>query len=145
MTSSEFLTKIKAEIERQQKENVNYDENGGFASYCDSSAWSALDSILTFVSGLEESEKPMQEGLEEEISRYLREECSNDDEPSISDTARHFAQWQKEQMMKEAVKADVMLTLHDKTGDISLHTGYLPKELGIKCDDKVRIIIVKED
>lgn len=51
----------------------------------------------------------------------------------------------REQMMKEAVDADVMLTLHDKTGDISLHTGYLPKELGIKCDDKVRIIIVKED
>jgi hypothetical protein len=55
------------------------------------------------------------------------------------------AKWQKEQMMKDAVDADVMLTLHDKTGDISLHTGYLPKELGIKCDDKVRMIIVKED
>lgn len=51
----------------------------------------------------------------------------------------------KEQMMQEAVDADVMLTLHDKTGDISLHTGYLPKELGIKCDDKVKIIIVNED
>ena len=51
----------------------------------------------------------------------------------------------REQMMKEAVDADVMLTLHDKTGDVSLHTGYLPKELGIKCDDKVKIIIVKEE
>ena len=50
----------------------------------------------------------------------------------------------REQMMKEAVDADVMLTLHDKTGDVSLHTGYLPKELGIKCDDKVKSIIVKE-
>jgi hypothetical protein len=50
-----------------------------------------------------------------------------------------------EQMMQKAVKADVMLTLHDKTGDVSLHTGYLPKELGIKCDDKVKIIIVKEE
>lgn len=51
----------------------------------------------------------------------------------------------KEQMMKEAVDADVELILHDKTGDVRLHTGYLPKELGIKCDDKVRVIIVKED
>ena len=50
-----------------------------------------------------------------------------------------------EQMMKEAVDADVELILHDKTGDVRLHTGYLPKELGIKCDDKVRVIIVKED
>lgn len=55
------------------------------------------------------------------------------------------ADWQKAKMMKEAVEADVKLTLHDKTGDISLHTGYLPKELGIKWNDKVRIIIVKEE
>ena len=51
----------------------------------------------------------------------------------------------REQMLQEAVDADVELILHDKTGDVRLHTGYLPKELGIKCDDKVRIIIVKED
>ena len=44
----------------------------------------------------EESEKPM--NLEEEINRYLREECSDDDEPSISDTARHFAQWGAEHL-----------------------------------------------
>lgn len=35
-----------------------------------------------------ESEKPM--NLEEEINRYLREECSDDDEPSISEIAHHF-------------------------------------------------------
>lgn len=54
------------------------------------------------------------------------------------------AKWDREKIMSEAVEADIMLTLHDKTGDISLHTGYLPKELGIKYGDKVRIIIVKE-
>lgn len=42
----------------------------------------------------EESEKPMnQEGLEEEINRYLREECSDDDELGIHEIAEHFAQW----------------------------------------------------
>ena len=35
----------------------------------------------------------MREGLEEEINRYLREECSNDDEPGIHEIAEHFAQW----------------------------------------------------
>ena len=38
-------------------------------------------------------EKKLPEGLEEEISRYLREECAGDDEPSVSDIARHFAEW----------------------------------------------------
>lgn len=28
-----------------------------------------------------------------EIRRYLREECSSDDEPATSETARHFAEW----------------------------------------------------
>jgi len=48
-----IIEQIKSEIERQQKESVNYDENGGFASYCDFCAWLALDSILTFISDLE--------------------------------------------------------------------------------------------
>lgn len=43
-----------------------------------------------------ESEKPM--NLEEEINRYLQEECSGDDEPSISEIARHFAQWGAEHL-----------------------------------------------
>lgn len=45
----------------------------------------------------EKEEKP-NDGLEEEISRYLREECSNDDEPSISEVARHFAKWGAEHL-----------------------------------------------
>ena len=63
----------------------------------------------------------------------------------VKDAVIAGAKWQKEQMMKEAVDTDVMLIPHDKAGDVSLHTGYLPKELGIKCDDKVRVIIVKEN
>lgn len=42
--------------------------------------------------------------LEEEIQRYLREECSGDDEPTVSEIARHFAEWQKQQMMDEWLK-----------------------------------------
>ena len=76
---------------------------------------------------------------------YLSDAVIDEMGDELLKMAQFGAKWQKEQMMKEAVDADVMLTLHDKTGDISLHTGYLPKELGIKCDDKVRIIIVKED
>ena len=88
------------------------------------------------------------EDLEEASSKFATITTSDGVSVEFLDEKLSFqegAKWQKGQMMKEAVKADVMLTLHDKTGDISLHTGYLPKELGIKCDDKVRIIIIKED
>lgn len=40
---------------------------------------------------IKESEKPI--NLEEEINRYLREECSDDDEPGIHEIAEHFAKW----------------------------------------------------
>jgi hypothetical protein len=105
-----IIEQIKAEIERQQKENVNYDENGGFASYCDFSAWSALDSMLTFVSGLEETEKPKQDGLEEEIQRFLSNATKMDkgewkgkypiSEMGFGVVARHFAQWGAEHLKK---------------------------------------------
>ncbi len=73
MTNEELISKIKVEIERQQKENVNYDENGDFASYCDHSTWMALDSILTFVSGLEKSEF-VPADLEEAANEFAEEE-----------------------------------------------------------------------
>lgn len=120
-------------------------------------------------------EEPVSDDLEEAADSHIRKVVSAAGHPGwdwetrdIKDAFIDGAKWQeekdqetiklaedhaflagavneREKMMKEAVDADVMLTLHDKTGDISLHTGYLPKELGIKCDDKVRIIIVKED
>lgn len=90
-----IIEQIKAEIERQQKENVNYDENGSFASYCDSSAWSALESILTFVSGFEKSEKPMnQEELDEEINRTYHDgsvtDTSDIDHVTYENIAEYF-------------------------------------------------------
>ena len=57
----------------------------------------------------EESEKPM--NLEEEINRYLREECSDDDEPGIHEIAEHFAKWGAEHL------ASTGKTISVKPGD----------------------------
>jgi hypothetical protein len=84
MTSEELIQKIKAEIERRITNNTF----GAKLELIDILAW--LDTL--------ESEKPM--NLEEEINRYLHEECSDDDEPSISEIARHFAQWGAEHLKK---------------------------------------------
>ena len=42
-----------AEIEKRKKEEVNYDENGGFASWADHNHYSTLDSIQDFLNTLE--------------------------------------------------------------------------------------------
>lgn len=92
MTNAEIIATIRNEIERLKgyyRITNPYDKR----------AIRVCENLLSFLSTLE-SEKPMREGLDEEISRYLREECSDDDEPSISDTARHFAQWGAEHAKK---------------------------------------------
>lgn len=87
-----IIEQIKAEIGRLKATNpseYNYQNAEGYV-------W-ALDDILSFLSTLE-SEKPM--NLEEEINRYLREECSNDDEPGVHEIAEHFAQWGAKHLKK---------------------------------------------
>ena len=139
MTNAELLAKIKAEIERRlanyHPEFVNHGLASGFRE--DGKAI-AYEELLSFLSTLE-SEKPM--NLKDEINRYLREECSNDDEPSISETARHFAQWQKEQMMNEAVEVQVV----GEQRDLRLIDSTQRCLFNANRGDWLKIIIVKED
>ena len=84
MKNEELIPKIKAEIERRKK-----------ALHC-TLFNDEYNDLLRFLSTLE-SEKPM-DGLEDEIKRYLREECSDDDEPGIHELAEHFSQWGAEHL-----------------------------------------------
>lgn len=79
---------ICAEIERLREEAV-------MASFGNDTEWlrsrvATCVDILAFCDTLPEQSV---EGLEKEIARYLRKECSADNEPSISEIARHFAEW----------------------------------------------------
>jgi len=72
--------------------------------------------------------------LDEEISRYLRDECSADNEPTISEIAKYFAEWQWEQMKDEHGKA--LLYVCQKTAEREYRNGVregkaqVKKELG---------------
>ena len=64
--------------------------------------------------------------------------------------AKHFAQWQKEQMMKDAIDAQVLPTNIEETefclsyfDDVAWITR-LVKEGKIKFGERVNIIIIKE-
>ena len=94
-------------------------------------------------------EKPS-EDLEEEISNYLKECLSlkfptTDKKQIKADVeyiARHFANWQKEQLMKNVVETEVKGFFNGK--GIYIDTD-IPIGIDVKEGDKVKVIIVKED
>ncbi len=87
MTNAELIAKIKAEIERIASRAMN-EEGQDICEY-----------LLSFLSTLEKSEKPINlDGLEEEIDKYREEHLF--DMPAFQQVARHFAQWGAEHLKK---------------------------------------------
>ena len=107
----------------------------------------ACSTILDFIDSL--PEEPASEDLEEDSSfEKLLQEIYIKYNKQISiekllDIASHFAEWQKQQMMKDAVEgvidirkwpAKAQVEFYDRLPDFDVRTG-----------DKVKIIIVKEE
>ena len=142
MTNEELIATIRNEIERQKTINKSLLE-GQLKEGC----LYAFNQVLNFLSTLE-SEKPMnQEELVEEVKRYYSDNFDyiSSDQPTLSiltNIARHFTGWQKEQMLKEAAE-EVIDYVYDEKGDAykAIRLDWLVGDFG----DKVRIIIVKED
>ena len=92
----------------------------------------------------------MEEELEKEIQRYNEEQGGD---CRYVQTARHFARWMREQMMKEAVEGDITNAGGEFGYDVAAfrfdenhtYTVLLPHEEGRKHGDKVELIIVKGD
>ena len=59
----------------------------------------------------------------------------------VADIARHFAQWQKEQMIRSAVEGEIVGSVGTKQW---VESNYLDNNIG-KPGDKVRIVFVKEE
>ena len=97
--------KIRAEIERRMKtceEAFNTCPSTAFGSRIDS-----YKALLSFIDSL--PEEPVSEDLEEEIENYIKDSLAikfptTDKEQKKADIryiARHFADWQRKQLMKE--------------------------------------------
>lgn len=107
MTNTELLAKIKAEIERRIKipredEVVRQNCTSDFLE----GKIYGYEEILSFLSTLEESEKPMNpDELDEEINRLWESFADEMEGPHnlfdiYARLARHFAQWGAEHLKK---------------------------------------------
>ena len=134
------IARIRQEIERLKVDYLN-------RSY--TFVPTAMNQLLEFLDTL--SEEPDNDDLNEEIKKLIEKYGyeRGGDRLLIAIVARHFAEWQKEQMLKGAFVSNYVV--HD--GRIELEGDPLPSLDPIlllpypqfKPGDKVRIIIVKED
>lgn len=108
----------------------------------------AMENYHQFIITEYNKQEPASEDLEQEIDRYFNTEGVLATAGAIRDTARHFAQWQKKQMLKDAIDATIDIVYAPTTWlpDIVYDRDKL-KELckdRFEQDDRIKVIIIKE-
>lgn len=115
MTNAELIQKIRAEIERRIEESRTRQKNLEVVGQRDANIVeehirATLKALLSFLSTLEESEKPMNQegGVEEELDKWRHEHFHGKRDDHFSgeylertsqlELARHFAQWGSEHL-----------------------------------------------
>ena len=128
-----------------------------------------LSYIIGFIDSMEE--EPTSEELEEEVSRWMKENCDDAGYFNQIEFARHFAEWQRkrdqetielaeehamlagmnkmeEEMMKNSIECTVLQSEVDgfKLNGVEIcPDGIALDEAKFKIGDKVRVFIVKEE
>ena len=140
------VEKIRKEIERRKKEYCN-----GLDAVTE-----LYDSLLSFIDSLQE--EPVSEELEEELTNYFnkfkglessnwnwRIDSVNIHSGGLLDFARHFVEWQKQKMMKDAIEREVK---EDAGGYPFIEATELydyenDKPLA-KAGDKIKVVFIKD-
>ncbi len=136
------IEQIKAEIERRIKEDYN-----GPDKHDNEIAQGVCASIIAFLDTLlqEQPSSDLEVDLEKIIVQTYHDgsvaDTSDMDHVDYENIARHFAEWQKEQMMKGAVDCQVV----GKEKDLRLIDSTQRCLFAAKRGDWLKIIIVKED
>lgn len=133
-----IIEQIKAEIDKRYTEYSKKMKTNDFTYY--EGMADALDLFEQFIDTLE-SEKPIQKDLEKAAEHYA---SVTDPEAHGIDFIREVfiagAEWQKEQMMKEAVEGKIIFLLN---GDVAINIGDTDE---YKLGKKVCVIVLpKED
>ena len=142
MTNAELLAKIKAEIVRRWKNYRNSvtPDQPKYRTHYFVGKGEVCEELLSFLDTLsEEPDKSLEEAAEEYIKegRYLPEAFF------VRPAFIAGAEWQKEQMMKEAVEG--VVHHYGNVHWIVTDQGELAARLKqFRQDEKVRLVIVKE-
>ena len=138
------VQKIKEWI--QTRKLCTMDEHMKF--YCKEaeSDYNMLCSIEKVLDSLQE--EPVSKELTAEIKSWLKQWSENEMEWSredIWDTAEHFANWQKEQLMKGAEECYIRRNRYTKKNVLNGFDVTCDAIQRLKGGDKVKVIVIKED
>ena len=87
-----------------------------------------------------------EEPVSEDLGDYINELSKQFPEVSFAKLSRiavRVAKWQKEQMMAKAVDGYVIKDVEEGNGDFLLSADYLPKSMGLKDQQRVKVIVIK--
>lgn len=79
---------IDADLLLKEIEKKSHEEQGFSSEDSEYGYRSCARDLLAFINSLQQEQSEVD--LEKEIQRYLCEECSSDDEPTITEIATHF-------------------------------------------------------
>jgi hypothetical protein len=151
--------KIRAEIIRLYNQSLEHEnrqvELGLKSAACTSyGKEKACKELLSFIDSMQE--ELISEDLKKAARKYagIPEDSPHDlkycvqDKKAKYDAVLYGANWQKEQMMKNAKDGVITFDYYgdnDKIYGCIAHDSFSLEELGLKDGDKVKLIIIKED
>ena len=102
----------------------------------------AYNEVLAIIDTMQE------ELVSEDLGEYINELSKQFPEVSFAKLSRiavRVAKWQKEQLMEKAVDGYVIEDVEEGNGDFLLSSDYLPKSMGLKGQQRVKVIVIEED
>jgi hypothetical protein len=93
-------------------------------------------------------QKAKDESTTEDLGEYINELSKQFPEVSFAKLSRiavRVAKWQKKQMMAKAVDGYVIKDVEEGNGDFLLSADYLPKTMGLKDQQRVKVIVIKKN
>ena len=138
------VQKIREEVERL----FNHVKDSNFES--DSGAFYYLKDLLDYIDSLQE--EPVSEELEEEITKCYKSRIDlMMTRKQFGEIIHRFTNWQKRQMMKDAVNGIVHNFGNDEIAAVHYNDpkgvpmSYFVSSKCLNAGDKVKLIIIKED
>ena len=112
-----------------------------------------MEHLLSFLNTLKEKEvqeEPVIKDLISVAKQYIDSHVFGNEEDKFTrsvlvDMFCSGAKWQKEQMMAKAIDGYVIEDIEEGNGDFLLSADYLPKSMGLKDRQKVKVIVIKGD